>query len=236
MSGSSVFIGEFVGTGLLLLLGVGVCAAVTLPGSKARGAGWVAITLGWGMGVLAGAYAVLPLSGAHLNPAVTLGISVSTGEWSRFPLYVGAQLLGAFTGAVLAFIVYFGQFRAYRGPTLAIFATVPEIRRPAQNLATETIATFTLVFVVLATGRSEALALSGTGVLMVALLVVGIGLSLGGPTGYAINPARDLGARLAHAVLPLPSRSPSDWPYAWIPIAGPSLGGLLAGYTDTLLH
>ncbi|GAA0620352.1 MIP/aquaporin family protein [Kutzneria viridogrisea] len=232
MTDKTIFFGELIGTTLLVLLGNGVCAAVTLAKSKARDAGWLAITFGWGLAVLAGAYASAPLSGAHLNPAVTLGIAIQTGEWSKVPLYLSAQLIGALLGAVLCWLTYLGQFRAHNGQVLGVFSTGPEIRNTAQNLITEVIATFVLVFVILATGQTKGLAVSGTGVLVVALLVVGIGLSLGGPTGYAINPVRDLGPRIAHAVLPIPGKGGSDWGYAWIPVLGPLLGGAAAGLVD----
>ncbi len=235
MTDTSIFLGEFVGTAILLLLGNGVVAAVVLTKSKAKDAGWTVITFGWGFAVLAAAYATAPLSGAHLNPAVTLGLAIHTGDWSKVPLYITAQMLGAFTGAVLAWLAYLGQFRAHRQPVLGVFATGPEVRHPVQNLLTEAIATFVLVFVILATGQTKGLALSGTGILVVALLVVGIGMSLGGPTGYAINPARDLGPRVAHAVLPIPGKGTSDWGYAWIPVVGPLLGAGAAGWLDTLL-
>lgn len=232
MTDKSIFIGEFLGTAILLLLGNGVVAGVVLAKSKAKDAGWAVITFGWGFAVLAGAYASAPLSGAHLNPAVTLGLAIHSGEWSKVPLYLVAQLLGAFTGAVLCYLTYLGQFRENTGEVLGIFSTGPEIRNRAQNLLTEIIATFVLVFVILATGQTTGLGLSGTGVLIVALLVVGIGMSLGGPTGYAINPARDLGPRIAHAVLPIPGKGGSDWGYAWIPVVGPLIGGALAGLVD----
>ncbi|MCP2258597.1 glycerol uptake facilitator protein [Streptoalloteichus tenebrarius] len=230
MTDKSIFLGEFLGTALLLLLGNGVCAAVTLTKSKAKGAGWPVVTFGWGFAVLSAAYATQSLSGAHLNPAVTIGIATRTGEWGKVPLYLAAQFLGAFVGAVLCWLAYLGQFRAHnKDDVLGIFATGPEVRNAGQNLITEFLATFVLVFVILGSGQTEGLKLSGAGTLIVALLVVGIGMSLGGPTGYAINPARDLGPRIAHAVLPIPGKGGSDWGYAWIPIVGPLAGGAVAG-------
>ncbi|MFH9417812.1 MIP/aquaporin family protein [Streptomyces rochei] len=242
MSNGDVFVGEMIGTAILILFGAGVCAAVTLRYSKARASGWVVIAFGWGFGVLAGAYTAAPLSGGHLNPAVTLGIAVDTGEWGQVWVYVLGQFAGAMLGAVLCYLTYFAQFRANaRGtgttegtadepvPTLGVFATIPEIRNPVANLMTEIIATVGLVLPVLAFGLTEGLGESGTLVLIVALLVVGIGLSLGGPTGYAINPARDLGPRIVHSFLPIPDKGTSDWGYAWIPVAGPLIGGTLAG-------
>ncbi|PRX98768.1 MIP/aquaporin family protein [Allonocardiopsis opalescens] len=229
MTPASIFIGEFIGTAILILMGNGVCAAVALGKSKAHAAGWVAIAFGWGFAVLAGAYASFTLSGAHINPAVTIGLAANTGQWANVPIYIAAQMLGAITGAVLCWLAYLGQFRANTQPVLGIFSTAPEIRNTTQNLITEIIATFVLVFVIIASGTVEGLTLSGTGVLIVALLVVGIGLSLGGPTGYAINPARDLGPRIAHAILPIPGKTTSDWGYSWIPVVGPLIGGALAG-------
>ncbi|GHF49523.1 MULTISPECIES: MIP/aquaporin family protein [Streptomyces] len=252
MSSSDIFTGETIGTAVLILLGGGVCAAVTLKRSKAQNAGWLAITFGWGFAVLAGAY-IGAKSGAHLNPAVTIGLAVDGQvEWSDVPLYIGSQMLGAMIGATLVWLAYHGQFKAHltddeivgslnpregmvdqtaepqAGPVLGIFSTGPEVRNVVQNLVTEIIATTVLVLFILTTGLTKGLATSGTGGLMVALVVVGIGLSLGGPTGYAINPARDLGPRIVHALLPLPNKGGSDWSYAWIPVVGPIIGGALA--------
>ncbi|WP_030271834.1 MIP/aquaporin family protein [Streptomyces sp. NRRL B-24484] len=228
-SNGDIFVGETLGTAALILLGGGVCAAVTLKKSKAINAGWLAITFGWGFAVLIAAYMSAPKSGAHLNPAVTLAIAADTGDWSKVPLYIGSQMLGAFIGAVLVWVTYLGQFQANEEPTLGIFSTGPEIRNPIQNMLTEIIGTFVLCLAILTQGLNKGLGLSGTGILIVALTVVGIGLSLGGPTGYAINPARDLGPRIAHSLLPIPHKGSSDWSYAWIPVAGPAVGGLLAG-------
>ncbi|MEV0280166.1 MIP/aquaporin family protein [Streptomyces sp. NPDC050610] len=233
-SNGDIFIGEIIGTAVLILFGAGVCAAVTLTHSKARAAGWVVIAFGWGFGVLAGAYTAGPLSGGHLNPAVTLGIAVDTGHWDKVPVYVAGQMVGAVLGAVLCWLAYYAQFAANADadssqPTLGIFSTVPEVRAPVANLLTEVIATMALVLPVLAFGLTKGLGQSGTQTLMVAFVVVGIGLSLGGPTGYAINPARDLGPRLVHAVLPIPNKGTSDWGYSWIPVAGPLIGAALSG-------
>jgi glycerol uptake facilitator protein len=244
VSSDKIFIGETIGTAILILLGGGVCAAVTLKASKARNAGWVAITFGWGFAVLTGAYISGSLSGAHLNPAVTIGLAIDTGEWSKVPVYLAGQFLGAMIGATLVWVAYYGQFQAHMndpeiaalakngdspaGPVLGIFSTGPEIRNTVQNLATEIIGTFVLVLFILTLGLTKGLAVSGTGTMMVAFVVVGIGLSLGGPTGYAINPARDLGPRIVHALLPLPNKGGSDWRYAWIPVAGPIVGAALA--------
>ncbi|MFI6053707.1 MIP/aquaporin family protein [Streptomyces violascens] len=234
MSNGDIFVGEVLGTSILVLFGAGVCAAVTLKHSKARAAGWVVIAFGWGFGVLAGAYTAGPLSGGQLNPAVTLGIAIDTGNWDKVWIYLCGEMTGALLGAVLAYLAYFAQFQANADkddalPTLGIFSTIPEIRNPVANLVTEIIATIGLVLPVLSFGNTKGLGESGVTVLVVALLVVGIGLSLGGPTGYAINPARDLGPRIVHALLPIPNKGTSDWSYAWIPVVGPLIGGALGG-------
>ncbi|MGP4004253.1 MIP/aquaporin family protein [Streptomyces sp. 8N706] len=228
-SPGDIFIGEVIGTAILILFGAGVCAAVTLSGSKARASGWIVIAFGWGFGVLAGAYTAGPLSGGQLNPAVTVGIAVDTGEWGDVPFYLLGQMVGAALGAVLAWLAYYAQFGANKEPTLGIFSTIPEIRNPVANLVTEIIATVGLVLPVLAFGLTEGLGRSGVQTLIVAFLVVGIGLSLGGPTGYAINPARDLGPRIVHALLPIPNKGTSDWNYSWVPVAGPLIGAVLSG-------
>ncbi|MFG2499234.1 MIP/aquaporin family protein [Streptomyces sp. NPDC048441] len=243
-SNGDIFVGEIIGTAILILFGAGVCAAVTLNYSKAKASGWIVIAFGWGFGVMAGAYTAAPLSGGHLNPAVTIGIAIDTGKWDKVWIYLLGQMIGAMLGAVLAYLVYFAQFNANvpRGgaksdaesvdeptPTLGIFSTGPEIRNPVANLLTEIIGTIALVLPLLAFGLTKGLGESGTLVLIVAFLVVGIGLSLGGPTGYAINPARDLGPRIVHTFLPIPNKGTSDWSYAWIPVAGPLIGGALAG-------
>ncbi|WP_338694726.1 MIP/aquaporin family protein [Streptomyces sp. Q6] len=257
MSSHDIFLGETIGTAVLILLGGGVCAAVTLKRSKAQNAGWLAITFGWGFAVLTGAYLAGGVSGAHLNPAVTIGLAIEGGtKWSDVPLYLASQLLGAMIGAVLVWLVYYGQFHAHltdedvlkahtgngeegmvdpkaapkAGPVLGIFSTGPEIRNAVQNLVTEIIATIVLVLAILTQGLNDGGNGLGTlGALITALVVVGIGLSLGGPTGYAINPVRDLGPRIVHSLLPLPNKGGSDWSYAWIPVAGPLIGGALAG-------
>ncbi|MCX5080341.1 MIP/aquaporin family protein [Streptomyces sp. NPDC056121] len=243
MSNGDIFVGEVIGTAILILFGAGVCAAVTLKHSKARASGWVVIAFGWGFGVLAGAYTAAPLSGGQLNPAVTIGIAVDTGKWDKVWVYLLGQMVGAMLGAVLAYLVYLAQFNANvtsgsgegeaeddgPTPTLGIFSTIPEINNPVANLITEIIATIALVLPILAFGLTKGLGESGTTVLIVSLLVVGIGLSLGGPTGYAINPARDLGPRIVHSFLPIPNKGTSGWGYAIIPVAGPLIGGALAG-------
>ncbi|MFF2506650.1 MIP/aquaporin family protein [Streptomyces sp. NPDC058067] len=257
MSSSDIFIGETIGTAVLVLLGGGVCAAVTLKRSKAQNAGWVAITFGWGFAVLTAAYLAGGVSGAHLNPAVTIGLAIKGATpWSDVPLYLASQLLGAMIGAVLVWATYYGQFQAHltdpavlaahagdgeegmvdpkaapkAGPVLGVFSTGPEIRNAVQNLITEIIATVVLVLAILTEGLNDGGNGLGTlGATVTAFVVVGIGLSLGGPTGYAINPVRDLGPRIVHALLPLPNKGGSDWSYAWIPVAGPLIGGAIAG-------
>ncbi|WP_369154978.1 MIP/aquaporin family protein [Streptomyces sp. R02] len=234
MSNGDIFVGEVIGTAILILFGAGVVAAVVLNHSKAKDAGWVVIAFGWGFGVMAGAYTAAPLSGGHLNPAVTLGIAVDTGEWDTVHIYVAGQMVGAMLGAVLCWLVYYAQFEAnaeedISQPTLGVFSTTPAIRRPVANVVTEIIATMGLVLPILAFGLTEGLGESGTAILIVSFLVVGIGLSLGGPTGYAINPARDLGPRIVHALLPIPRKGTSDWGYAWVPVVGPLIGGALSG-------
>jgi glycerol uptake facilitator protein len=242
MSNGDIFVGEVIGTAILILFGAGVCAAVTLRFSKSRASGWIVIAFGWGFAVLAGAYTAAPLSGGHLNPAVTIGIAVDSGTWDKVWVYLLGQMVGAMLGAGLAYLTYFAQFQAIvrkegttegtadePTPTLGIFSTIPEIRNPVANLITEIIATIALVLPILAFGLTKGLGESGTTVLIVSLLVVGIGLSLGGPTGYAINPARDLGPRIVHTFLPIPNKGTSDWGYAWIPVVGPLVGGALAG-------
>ncbi|MFC8243440.1 MIP/aquaporin family protein [Streptomyces chartreusis] len=234
MSNGDIFLGEVIGTAILILLGAGVVAAVLLNYSKAKDGGWIVIAFGWGFGVMAGAYTAAPLSGGHLNPAVTIGIAIDTGVWDKVGIYIAGQMVGAMLGAVLCWLVYFAQFQANADdklaqPTLGIFSTAPAIRNPVANLITEIIATIALVLPILAFGLTKGLVLSGTGILIVSFLVVGIGLSLGGPTGYAINPARDLGPRIIHALLPIPNKGGSDWGYSWIPVVGPLIGGALSG-------
>ncbi|MFD3334200.1 MIP/aquaporin family protein [Streptomyces sp. NPDC058700] len=249
MSSSDIFLGETIGTAVLILLGGGVCAAVTLKGSKARNAGWLAITFGWGFAVMTAVYMTASLSGAHLNPAVTVGIAIKDGEWGDVPVYFAGQMLGAMIGAALVWVAYYGQFLAHLtdpeaaaeepiegpGPVLGVFSTGPEIRNTWQNLATEIIGTVVLVLAVLTQGLNDSgKGLGVIGALITAFVVVSIGLSLGGPTGYAINPARDLGPRIVHALLPLPNKGGSDWSYAWIPVAGPLIGGALAAGIYTI--
>lgn len=231
----TVFISETIGTAILLLLGGGVVANVILPKNKGFDSGWIVITFGWGFGVFAGVYAAFK-SGAHLNFAVTVGLLANGAKeyapgvavtFASTMVYLAGEMLGAFLGAVLVFLAYKKHFDedADPGVKLGVFSTGPAIRSYGWNFVTELIGTFVLVFVILAFGKSP----SGLGPLAVALLVVGIGLSLGGPTGYAINPNRDLGPRIAHALLPIKGKGSSDWGYAWVPVFGPIVGGVLAG-------
>jgi glycerol uptake facilitator protein len=228
----SIIGGETIGTALLILLGDGVVAAVLLNKSKAQNSGWIVITFGWAMGVMAGAYAVGQFTGAHLNPAVTLGLWVNGNIQGGdiFKYFVG-EFLGAMIGAALVVAAYWDHFRETEDPglKLAVFSTGPAIRNYPMNVVTEVIGTFVLIFGILAIVGNKAVGVSGIGTLLVALLVLGIGLSLGGPTGYAINPARDLGPRIVHAILPVPGKGPSDWSYAWVPVVGPAIGGILGG-------
>jgi glycerol uptake facilitator protein len=231
----SVFLPEMVGTALLILLGCGVVAGVLLAHSKAQNSGWIVITLGWGLGVMVGAGSVANYGGANLNPAVTLGVWANSGFSSSFGdkiwIYVLGQFAGAMIGATLVYLAYFLHWKDTEDPglKLAVFSTGPAVRNYGWNLVTEIIGTFVLVFGIFSVTGNTGIAASGTGILFVALIVVGIGLSLGGPTGYAINPARDLGPRIMHAILPIPGKGASDWAYAWVPVVGPLIGGLLGG-------
>lgn len=235
-------VAEFVGTLLLILLGDGVVANVVLRRTKGQDSGWIVITVGWGVAVAIAVYAVGRISGAHINPAVTLGLAtIGSFPWTDVPGYILAQMLGAFVGAVLVWLVYLPHWPLTAEPAakLGVFATGPAVRNVPANLLTEVVGTAVLLFGILAiAANAQDLARPGDvdlsfvfsrGLqpLLVGVLVLGIGLSLGGPTGYAINPARDLGPRLAHAVLPIKGKGPSDWEYAWIPVAGPVLGGIL---------
>jgi glycerol uptake facilitator protein len=227
-----IFLGELIGTALLILLGDGVVAGVLLARSKAENSGWIVITLAWGLAVFVGVTVAGPITGAHLNPAVTLGLaSIGLTEWADVPWYIAGQFVGAFIGAILVYLHYLPHWPVTENADLklAVFSTGPAIRNTPANLISEFIGTFVLVFVVLTFGNSgDATGLASLGALPVALLVVVIGLSLGGPTGYAINPARDLGPRIIHAILPIPGKRDSDWSYSWIPVVGPILGGIVA--------
>lgn len=226
------FLGELIGTAILILLGNGVVANVVLSGTKGEGSGWIVITWGWGMAVFVAVFTVAAFSGAHINPAVTVGLAIAGKfEWVRVPAYIVAQFLGAFVGSFLVWLFY----RPHYGKTeskdlkLATFCTAPAIRDTLSNLICEIVGTFLLVFAVLFLAVSV-FGLGALDALPVGLLVLAIGLSLGGTTGYAINPARDLGPRIMHMLLPIPGgKRDSDWGYAWIPVVGPLLGAVLAG-------
>jgi glycerol uptake facilitator protein len=226
----SIFGAETIGTAILILLGDGVVAGVLLNRSKAQNAGWVVITFGWGLAVAMAVFAVFQFSGAQINPAVTIGTAViGDTDWSDVPAYLGGEFVGAFIGATLVYLAYLPHWADTEDPglKLAVFSTGPAIRNYALNLVTEIIGTFLLVFGILALLADRNTVATGLFPLLVGLLVVGIGMSLGGPTGYAINPARDLGPRIMHAILPIPGKGPSDWGYAWVPVAGPIIGGIL---------
>jgi glycerol uptake facilitator protein len=226
----SIIGAEIIGTALLILLGNGVVAGVLLAHSKAENSGWIVITFGWGMAVAMAAYAVGQYSGAHLNPAVTVGLWINgTIDGGDVPKYFIGEFLGAFIGATLVWLSYLPHWAATEDPgsKLACFSTAPAIRNTVANLITEIVGTFVLVFGILALGNDKGLSGSGLGTLLVGLLVFAIGLSLGGPTGYAINPARDLGPRIMHAILPIAGKGGSDWGYSWIPVVGPLVGGAI---------
>ena len=244
------YIAEFIGTMILIILGDGVVAGVLLKNSKAENSGWIVITFGWAMAVAVAVYCVGQFSGAHINPAVTIGLA-ATGQfdWLLVPGYIITQFLGAFVGGVIVWLAYLPHWGPTEDPglKLGVFCTAPAYRNTTANIITEVVGTFILVFGVLGIGaNATAIGSSGgvdlsavfaTGIapLLVGLLVLGIGLSLGGPTGYAINPARDLGPRIAHAVLPIAGKGSNDWEYSWIPVVGPIIGGILGAAVFTLL-
>jgi len=236
------FLAELLGTMLLVILGDGVVANVVLNRTKGQNSGWIVITVGWGVAVAMAVYAVGRLSGAHLNPAVTVALAVTGSfSWAEVPSYIAAQLVGAFLGSVIVWLAYLSHWSATQsaGDKLAVFCTGPAVRATVPNLITEIVGTAVLLFGILAiAANAQTLSKSGDvdltlvfsrGLqpLLVGVLVLGIGVSLGGPTGYAINPARDLGPRLAHALLPIPGKGGSDWEYAWIPVIGPLIGGVV---------
>jgi glycerol uptake facilitator protein len=242
------YVAEIVGTALLVLLGNGVVANVVLLRTKGNSSGWIVITFGWAMAVMVGAYAAAPFSGAHLNPAVTVSLaSIGLFPWSLVPGYIAAQMAGALLGSVAVYLAYLPHWSLTPdGPSKrACFCTEPAVRMPAANFMTEFIGTFVLIFAILAVPSSRnmvigsgpgALSAGFFGIYLVALIVLSVGLSLGGPTGYAINPARDLGPRIAHAVLPIAGKGPSDWSYAWIPVVAPCCGGIAAALAYSALY
>ena len=223
--------GELLGTMVLIIFGVGVVGGVLLKWSKAENAGWVVITLGWGLAVVMGVYVSGTVSDAHINPAVTLGFA-SIGEfpWSKVPMYITAQMLGAMIGAAIVFLNYLPHWQKTKDKAakLAIFSTAPgssnEVRSPYANVISEIIGTFVLMLGLLFIGANQFA--EGLNPLVVGALIVAIGMSLGGATGYAINPARDLGPRIVHALLPIPGKGGSDWGYSWVPVIGPVIGGV----------
>ncbi|KEH98437.1 MIP/aquaporin family protein [Clostridium botulinum] len=226
----SRFMAEFLGTMLLILLGDGVVACVSLNKSKGQNGGWIVVTISWAIAVAVPALIFGAISGAHFNPAVTIAFAlINFGgiTWGMVPGYIIAQMLGAMLGAALVWIAYLPHWSETKDPAvkLGVFCTAPAIRNSAANLITEIIGTFVLVFAIL--GLSKAAQAPGIGVYSVGLVILVIGLALGGPTGYAINPARDLGPRIAHAILPISGKGDSDWGYAWIPVVGPIIGGII---------
>lgn len=228
----NIFTGEIIGTGLLILLGDGVVANVVLNKTKGNNGGWIVITFGWAIGVFVGVFVASKASGAHLNPAVTIALAIlHKVSWINVPQYIAGQMIGAMIGSIAVWAVYGKHFFQTDDTDAkrAVFCTAPAIRSSLNNLVTEIIGTFVLVFGVLFIIAPSS-SLGALDALPVALLVLGIGLSLGGATGYAINPARDLGPRIMHAILPIGKKSDSDWKYSWIPIAGPIIGACLAAF------
>jgi glycerol uptake facilitator protein len=231
----SKFSAELIGTMILVVLGDGVVANVLLKQSKGNNGGWIVITAGWGLGVAVAVYCVNAFSGAHLNPAVTIGLaSIGKFAWGEVPGYIAAQMIGAFIGAALVWLAYLPHWGITedKGAKLRVFCTGPAVRKPVANLITEMIGTAVLVLGVLAILSPKNLVANsgfdtGFAPFLVGVLVWSIGLSLGGPTGYAINPARDLGPRIAHFVLPIAGKGGSDWGYAWVPVIGPIIGGVI---------
>lgn len=234
----SIFTSELIGTAMLILLGNGVVANVVLSKTKGNNSGWIVITFGWAMAVFIGVFVSSKASGAHLNPAVTLALAyLNKIQASQIPSYIGGQLIGAMIGSLLVWATYKQHYMQTDDTAvkLATFSTAPAIKSSVNNLITEMIGTFVLVFAVLFI-IAPANSLGALDALPVAFIVLAIGLSLGGPTGYAINPARDLGPRIMHAILPMGKKSNSDWSYAWVPVLGPILGGLLAAFAFNHLN
>ncbi|WP_053955369.1 MIP/aquaporin family protein [Inediibacterium massiliense] len=224
----SAFLGELIGTMLLIILGDGVVGGVVLNKSKAQNSGWIVITVGWGLAVAMAAYAVGRFSGAHLNPALTIGLAtIGKFPWSMVPSYIVAQMIGGILGGVVVWLHYLPHWKETEDADgkLGVFCTAPAIRDTVPNLISEIIGTFILVLGILAIGAN--VFADGVNTLIVGALIMAIGLSLGGPTGYAINPARDLGPRIAHFILPIAGKRDSDWGYSWIPVVGPVIGGIL---------
>lgn len=240
------FVAEFIGTALLILLGNGVVANVVLTGTKGNGGGWIVITTAWSLAVFVGVVVAAPYSGAHLNPAVSLALAIGGKfPWSEVPVYMLAQLLGAMLGALLVWLKFKDHFKATedKGLKLAVFSTSPAIRNPISNLFSEVLGAFVLIFVIFYFTSAEMgdtvktpVGLGSIGAIPVMFLVWAIGLSLGGTTGYAINPARDLGPRIIHSILPIAGKGSSDWAYSWVPVTGPLIGACLASFVYLLLN
>ncbi len=240
----NAFIAEIIGTMILILLGNGVVANVVLKDTKGNNSGWIVITTGWALGVFTGVVIASPYSGAHLNPAVSIALAISGSfSWADVPMYILAQFIGAMLGAFLVWLIYKDHFlkTTDQGLKAAVFCTSPAIKNTASNLVSEVIGTFVLIFVIFHFTNAELgsdktpVGLGSLGAIPVAFLVWAIGLSLGGTTGYAINPARDLGPRLMHAILPIPDKGNGHWSYAWIPVVGPVIGAAVAAYLYLLL-
>lgn len=233
---------EFIGTAILVLFGDGVVASNLLKKSKGENGGWVVVTIAWGLAVMLGVFISGPYSGAHLNPAVTLGLAAAgTFSWSLVVPYIVAQMLGGFTGAVLVYLYYKDHYDATDDPAakLATFCTAPAIRNYGRNLFSEIVGTFMLVFVILALsidGNTSEVGMGALGAFPVAMLIIALGMSLGGTTGYAINPARDLAPRIAHAILPIKGKGFNDWEYSWVPVAGPIISGFIAAALYCLIY
>jgi len=224
------YVAEFIGTMLLIIFGDGVVAGVLLNKSKAQNSGWIVIAFGWGMAVLVAVYVVGRISGAHINPAVTISLAVvGKFPWAQVPGYIISQFLGALVGGVIVYLMYLPHWAETEdaGLKLAVFCTGPAIRNTVTNLISEIIGTFVLVFCVLGIAANKDASTAGLTAALIGFLVLGIGLSLGGPTGYAINPARDFGPRVAHFLLPIAGKGDSDWAYSWIPVVGPIIGGTI---------
>ena len=232
----SPFVAEIVGTATIMLFGCGVVAGVLLDKSKSNGGGWIVITFAWAIGVILGIYAAGQFSGAHLNPAVTIALAV-TGKfaWNLVPTYIAGQFLGAMLGAGLVYLAYLPHWKATSdaGLKLAVFSTGPAIRHTPSNLLCEFIATFILMFAIMIIGANKYA--EGVGPIVVGVLILGLGLAFGGPTGYALNPARDLGPRIMHALLPIAGKGDSDWGYAWIPVVSPILGAVCGAMAASAL-
>ncbi|ABK61123.1 MULTISPECIES: MIP/aquaporin family protein [Clostridium] len=234
----SRFMAEFLGTMLLIMLGDGVVACVSLNKSKGQNGGWIVVTTSWAIAVAVPALIFGAISGAHFNPAVTIAFAATNFggiTWAMVPSYIIAQMLGAMLGAAIVWIAYLPHWAETEDPAvkLGVFATAPAIRNSAANLVTEIIGTFVLVFTIMGLSRVDQA--PGIGVYSVGLVILVIGLALGGPTGYAINPARDLGPRIAHAILPIAGKGGSDWGYSWIPVVGPIIGGLIGAFVFTMV-